>query len=372
MRETAYRMARSEKLPKYPKPDIPFTVTYARFQSGLHEYYRSVIPGTKLKEYGFCHAILQDEADLGERASECNIFIISRPNSQTELDSIRNLQEAGRTVILDSDDYVELAYTLSPALASVWSEERVNDYEDCIRQVDLCTVSVPALAERFVELGAKKVVILDNCLDPRSKRWDLKWPKEDGRLRIGWIAGFTHSGDAEILEEPIKRVLKKYPHVMFRSAGYMPPWVVDIDPNQLEVKRTTGDVLNLSKLLVGMDIGLGPLAPTEFNRYRSLVKCWETVAAGGVFVCSNYGTYSDLLEHKKEAYLCTTSDEWVDALSELIEDKNTREKLWWSSYKELWKKSIDYMVPAFYWTYREALLNSSAVKSRFRRRLISA
>lgn len=369
MRETAYRIARKRPRPVYPPPDRAFTVTYERFERGLHEYYRAVVPGAKLKEYGLCDALL--EGDVIDRFNDANVVVMSRPSQDWELDAIKKLQDAGRIVIVDTDDYPYLLWTLGEALKKQWTNERLDGFQKGVQMADFCTVSCKPMAERFKELGAKRVRILDNAMDVRSERWNVDWPEDDGKIRIGWVAGFTHMRDAQVLEQPVKRLLKKYPQLIFKSVGYMPTWLVDLESDRFEILPTAG-LTDFASIVVGTDISLGPLLDTDFNEYRSSVKGWESICGGSVFVASNYGPYKRDLIEGKSAMLCDTEDDWVDAISELIEDPDKREKLWLSSVEELIKHSIDYRVMDYYWAYKKAITGSSIYKSFLMREKLRA
>jgi len=534
MRETIYKYAKKRKLPRYPEPDLRFTMTFARFTPGMHTYYREVIPGVKLRDVGFSRTLLSDEAGLGWRLENSDGLVMARPNSPNELDGIKTLREDHKVVVIDcvtpdtrvlradlhwvpaggmltgdevvafdeqpsapgyrsrryrrakmtnhgtkrttlygvqldsgevlrctgshrwltwggrrkgdggelcwvrtdemaeklagsrqvryrlprilrpwrqdisysagflagafdadgralervgvvsvkqigrgdvvmlqsdsgtylaegypahnTDDYPELSHQLDPSLASIWDDAHIQAFEDCVREADLITVSNNLLADRMEELGARRTAILDNALDPRSGRWDVEWPKYDGKVRIGWAAGFTHSPDQSILENPVKEVLRRFPKAVFKTMGYMPKWVVDLDPEQFEV-AFTGDELTYPQELAGIDIGVGPLMDNEYNVYRSSIKAWELTAAGACFVASNYGPYERDLKHGKTAMLCSTEAEWTDALSALVEDEYLRESLWHKARAELINRSIDHRVLDWYWAYRQAFLD---------------
>lgn len=347
-------MARSWARPEWPEPDLGFSVTYGRFVTNIHSYYRATIPGLKLREHGFCETYLPDEVEDSSRFQLADVIVLNRPNMKEELESIDFLRSQGKTVIVDTDDYAHLCYTLTKELAKVWDDEHLENFEACVRLADMVTVSVPPLADRMEELGARRVAVLDNALDPRSGRWDVEWPEDDGKIRIGWSAGWTHGADADVIAGAVKRVLAKYPQAVFKTMGYMPMWIAELEPDQIEV-AATGGVLSYPKLLVGTDIGLGALAPIEFNEYRSSVKWQEYTCAGSVFVGSNLGPYKRDIRHGVDGLLCDTEDDWVDALSELIEDPERRSQMWREAARACMKKSIDWRIGNFYLAYRTAV-----------------
>ncbi len=355
MRNTVYDLAKSYVTPKYPQPDLKFTVTYIRFMQGnMFGYYRQHLPGNYLRSLGLCNVILDDEMG-DERINRAEIIVVAQPYEDEAYAAIKNLREGGRVVVVDTDDYPHVMHTLDSTLAAHWTPEALTNYENCVREADLVTVSVPRIAERMEELNARRVVVIDNMLDPTSRRWQVETPPDDGKIRILWTAGFTHTDDAEPIREAVAQVLAKYPHVVFRSVGYLPLWVEALPPEQVEIFQT-GDVARYPKSIAGCDISLGPLAENKINLYRSSVKGWEATCGGSVFVASNYGPYADEFRHRKTSMLCSTTSEWVEALSELIEDEALRDKLWKAASLELLtNRSVERKVMQYYWAYRKTV-----------------
>ncbi len=356
MRDTVYRLAKGYALPTFPPPDMPFTVTFVRFDQGnMFAYYRQHLPGMYLRSYGLCGVILDSEMG-DDRINKAEIIVVARPYEDAAPKAISNLMEAGRVVVIDTDDYPHVMHTLDANLAAHWTPQALTNFEECVRLADLVTVSVPLLAERMKELGARRVSVIDNMLDTTSRRWDVEKPPDDGKVRILWTAGFTHIKDAEVLRVPVQRVLEKYPHAIFRSVGYLPNWADQINPGQLEILRGE-EVAEYPKSIAGCEISLGPLEENKMNLYRSSVKGWEATCGGSVFVASNYGAYADEFRHRKTGMLCSTDDEWTAAISELIENEAMRDKIWNDASRELLtNRSVERKVIQYYWAYRKAVI----------------
>jgi len=362
MRETAFRRAREMELPQYPRPDVPFCVATVRFETGLHEYYRAALPGLALRKHGLAEYIASDEAKDEDRIERAELLIISRPNSIQDITWMTTLQSYGKIIMVDTDDYPGALWQIDPTIAKVWTSEAIEAFNECVRQADGVTVSVPVMAERMRELGAKKVYTIDNALDPRSGRWNHDWDEDDGKIRIGWIAGFSHAPDAVVIETPIKTVLEKNPNAVFVTVGYMPPWAADLNPDQLEIRRAA-DFIEFAQFAADIDIAVGPLAGNDFNQYRSQVKCWESICAGSVFVGSNYGPYTFL---PKCFDVCEGDEEWIETLNSLIQSDKRRERTYNASFKQLMKHSIDWKVGDWYNAYSHTVKRSEIYQRSIR------
>ena len=55
--------------------------------------------------------------------------------------------------------------------------------------------------------------------------------------------------------------------------------------------------------------------------------------------------------------LCSNDDEWVDAISQLIENEGLRDKLWKAASLELLtNRSVERKISMWYWAYRKAVV----------------
>lgn len=75
------------------------------------------------------------------------------------------------------------------------------------------------------------------------------------------------------------------------------------------------------------DIGIMPLSRNEWTQGKSATKALQCMAAGVPVVCSAVGANCDIIKEGENGFLASSEDEWLDKLSELIENKELREKI---------------------------------------------
>ena len=76
------------------------------------------------------------------------------------------------------------------------------------------------------------------------------------------------------------------------------------------------------------DIGLAPMVPTEFSRYKHYNKFVEYASYGIVGVFSDVEPYTFAIRNGENGLLCeNTADAWYEAIAGLIEDRDRLEKL---------------------------------------------
>jgi glycosyltransferase involved in cell wall biosynthesis len=76
-----------------------------------------------------------------------------------------------------------------------------------------------------------------------------------------------------------------------------------------------------------MDIGIMPLPDDEFTRAKGGYKLYLYMAGGIPCVASPVGVNNSIIRNGENGFLAANEDEWVDALTKLISDKQLRERL---------------------------------------------
>lgn len=201
-----------------------------------------------------------------------------------------------------------------------------------LRDVDYLTVSTGPLRHVYRNKrpdNRPDPVIMPNGIDlglyahPRLKGL----PRDRGTVKIGWWGGWTHYSDIAMVENAIKRILEKYPHVTFETVGMISDLLENVPRATQRLGSATFD--KWVKVWQGFqfDIAICPITGTEFNNGKSDIKWQEAAAARMPVVASDYGPYARAIEHGKTGLLAKTEDEWVEHLSTLIEDREMRVRL---------------------------------------------
>jgi glycosyltransferase involved in cell wall biosynthesis len=79
--------------------------------------------------------------------------------------------------------------------------------------------------------------------------------------------------------------------------------------------------------LAAMDIGIMPLPDDEWSRGKCGLKGLQYMGIGLPAVMSPVGVNSDIIEDGRNGFLASTTDEWVDKLSLLIDNADLRRKM---------------------------------------------
>jgi len=254
-------------------------------------------------------------------------------------------------LVMDIDDNLFDVDEMSPVYEEYYPGSlKLFFASTVLADVDYLTVSTDPLRITYMVHRSRhdfrpEPVVMPNGIDlkvynhPRVQGL----PKDRGVVKIGWWGGWTHYSDMEMVAPAIKRVLDKYPNVVFETVG-MPTDLFEGYEGRATQRGGSNTFSGWAKLWksIQFDIAICPIRSSDFNNGKSDIK-WQEAAAGMMStVCSNFGPYKRSVKHEVTGLLANTEDEWVEMLSRLVEDSDLRARLSSAAYAEVKdKRSIE-------------------------------
>ncbi len=148
--------------------------------------------------------------------------------------------------------------------------------------------------------------------------------KENESVTIGWIGSPSTTIYLKQKEYVFQALAMKYgDHISFRFVGTQGYKLEAGVRTILEDWRPETEISNLHSF----DIGIMPLDRTVWSRGRCGTKMLQYMVTGVPCVCSPEGSVKDIIQNGINGAIVDTDDEWIESLSELIEDKQRRIKL---------------------------------------------
>ena len=281
-------------------------------------------------------------------------FVFFRcPCTETIESFIKIAKKLNKTVIFDIDDLViDTKYTdLIPYLDTMSSEERaaydagVNAMKKTLLMSDYAITTTERLAEELSGY-VKKVFINRNTASEEMvllSEQALKEKSTHDKVKIGYFSGsITHNDDVEMLLPVLNQIMEKYENVELHLVGEITV------PDELAafesriVFHPFMDWKKLPKLISEVDINLAPLTDTIFNEAKSENKWVEAALVKVPTIASNLGAFARMMEHEKTGLLCSTAEEWIDAIERLITDTALRMKLAEAAYRFCKKNCVTF------------------------------
>lgn len=199
---------------------------------------------------------------------------------------------------------------------------RIHQREGEVRMgeaLSLCNrliVSTQPLADAYRQY-CPDVVVMPNCLNDNVWGAFFKAPTERLRLRVGWAGAAQHLGDLDMIQDVVAALA---PDVDWIFMGMCPdslrPYIHEFHPFVSYTEYPT----KLASL--DLDIAIAPLEDTAFNESKSNLRLLEYGAMGWPVVCSD--VYPFRTANPPVIRLPNVSDQWINTLRRLIEDRKER------------------------------------------------
>lgn len=237
----------------------------------------------------------------------------------------------GAKLVVDIDDNMWNIPYGNPAIYA-WSAKNLAMMSQLITRADAVIASTEPLAQ-FMRSWSNKVTVLPNAID--ETMWGNAKRRKNRKVRIGYVYSPTHRPDLHALDKSLPLIAEKYKgKVDFYFLGgekYMLP----MDYKIVKGVPFRGYPTRLESM--NLDISIAPLVDNLFNQCKSNIKWLESTMAGVPFVGSNVYPYEMSIVHGKTGMLCGSTNQWVNALSKLIESEELRKELVANAREEVLK-----------------------------------
>ena len=146
--------------------------------------------------------------------------------------------------------------------------------------------------------------------------------RRSATLTLGWVGSPTTGPYLTLLTEALQQLARRF-DFRVKVVGAFKPWRVEGVKIEHHPWRLDMEVRHFQSL----DIGLYPLPRTLWAEGKCGYKALQYWAVGIPAVCSRVGVLNDMVQHGVNGFLAETTDEWVAALSALIEDVTLRRRM---------------------------------------------
>jgi processive 1,2-diacylglycerol beta-glucosyltransferase len=322
-----------------------FLVVLKSITSGV-SYHRLIVPLNRLKQKGYDIEFINTFNDKEIKESDYDYLVFNRSLGYgfKDVEIIEKFKNEGVKIILDIDDYWELPQH-HPI---VWRND-IN-YEEWkgsimanISYADYIWTSTEELKQKIKGIAPTTPIIVSrNAIDYADPQWKSVRPKSKNKrdVVIGYAGSTTHYMDLDIMKNPIRRLNQNKTlrnKIMFHLFGVdlnsdygKIVWKHQIDVftggGKSENLMVSGGIIvyNYSSFYEQMDIALAPLLDNDFNRCKSELKILEAGSKYKPFIGTDMITYS---RASANIDLCSSEDDWVESIKELVMDKQLRESL---------------------------------------------
>ena len=305
---------------------------YVGDRSGVF-LYRAYYPSIALQDYTDANVLfsrncsVMNPESLAEMAW-CDVAVFHRQYIKQVVEAMRHLKKIGKKVIFEiDDDWMNLNPDNQFQKSLDKNPQLLEGLKKASTEADYITVTNKRLAKEMSKFN-KNIKILPNYISSYFFDYNLvPQEKEKDCVNLLWSGASNHLDNMKSLVEPLKILFEKYDNIKLWIIGsnyaYLFPF---IPKSKFRWCPWTGLENYASGITFG-DIGLAPMVDNKFNASKSNIRVLEYGYMGLPVVASDIYAYKETLTHGKNGFLAKSTDDWVNYLSMLIEDKKLRKKM---------------------------------------------
>jgi glycosyltransferase involved in cell wall biosynthesis len=287
----------------------------------INGYYRIKLPLDQLAAHGW--KVRYQAFTPPPEVGEYEILVAERLDKPEVLGDWRRMSLRHK-LIYELDDDVWAVDRANAMAYGVYSRHSVLDaVENACLTARLVTVTCEALAEKIRRnSGQQNVAVIPNFIPEKMLTMSPEHDRE--HVTIGWAGGVSHTWDVSLIGQSVRSAMDKDPSLRLHVIGS------DFRPtfghSGARYTHWEDDPANYYRHL-DFDIGLAPIASTEFNESKSYLKALEYAAMGIPCIASDFGPYPQFIVDGVTGFLVKNPRQWRDRIRELAADADLRESM---------------------------------------------
>lgn len=297
-------------------------------------YYRIMLPAMRMKcdwvgVVGYpprLHWVTGDvggDSKLPDFIDDYKIVVLQQPSGESWEKMIEAMQEAGKKVVFEVDDYLhDIAKREDHGFSKSFDKRALVLYERCMRMCDAMIVSTDFIAQKYKKFN-ENIFVCKNGID--LNRYKLTKPKRN-TINIGWAGATGHQKAVMPWLNQVNAVMNMKPEVCFVSIGA--PFAEALSPiygEERAIKIPWTAVEQYPSAMTMFDIALAPGGSGGWYKGKSDLR-WLEASALGIPVIARPNVYPEI-EEGVTGFHATGPMEMVEPLMALIGDKGLRERV---------------------------------------------
>jgi len=192
---------------------------------------------------------------------------------------------------------------------------------DIIKISDLIFAGNRFLADYAAQFN-KNIAIIPTTIDT-DQYIAVENKDHNGTVCIGWSGSFSTIQHFATAIPALKRVKEKFgARVNFKIIGDASYYCKELETQGVAWKAAT-EIKDLSEI----DIGIMPLPDDDWSKGKCGLKGLQYMALEIPTLMSPVGVNTEIIDHGVNGYLPRSEDEWVELITELVNDKEKRKAI---------------------------------------------
>ena len=306
----------------------------------------------QLSHYGYRSDFIQvEDKNQIKTMEQYDTLVLYRCAKTAEIKELITMaRNAGIPVYYDIDDlifdYGKISFLhFLKGSEYVDFENTTENIHECMSYCDGYITSTETLAREIEEaFPGKPVVVNRNCasMEMQILSHDAveQVKKDEDKIYIGYFSGSkTHDQDFKLVEEALLEIMEEFPQVYLKLVGVLSENVMKRMEKRIE-KLPFMEWQKLPEVIAGIDINLMPLENSIFHCCKSENKWMEAALVKVPSVMSRNIEMEHVIDNGKTAWLCSTKNEWLQALKELVANPDERKRMGENAYHVVMERYI--------------------------------
>lgn len=296
---------------------------FSESPSGACHRYRVALPIQALNATGKVQARYSEKWEPA--VAKDDLYVFHRNHLKEAIQLLHKLsQTEKRPVVYDMDDNIMQIPESNPVFNLCMHEPKIPwNQIISMRFASAVSVSCEGLRSAYAALN-ERIQVLPNCISLEECQ-DVEPILSRQKLFIFWGGSPTHGEDLEMLHDVIPVIQQRHgKRVEFVVMGDL-----DFSASVPVLVIPFGSYQLFQQVMRSCDIGLAPMVDNLFNRGKSDLRIKELASMRLAIVASPVGEYK--LSDVDIAY-STTTHEWIEAISSLIDSPDRRREMSQSSW----------------------------------------
>jgi len=297
-------------------------------------YYRIMLPAMQMKcdwagvnglppKLHWVTGSVKGDSKMPDLIDDYKVVIIQQPSGGAWLQMIETMQEHGKKVVFEVDDYLHgINKREDHEFASSFDQRALLLFEDCMRAADAMIVSTDYIAQKYKKYNPN-IYVCRNGID--LARYNLTKPKRD-TVNIGWAGATGHTKSMMPWLNQVNGVMQQKPETTFVSIGM--PFAQALRPYVGEERAITipwAAIEQYPSAMSMFDIALAPGGGSGWYKGKSDLR-WLEASALGIPIIARPSIYPEI-EHGVTGFHATSPNEMVEYLMAMIGDAGLRERI---------------------------------------------
>ncbi len=232
----------------------------------------------------------------------------------------KKIHRKGVPIIFDFDDAIWLNDVSDANKELKWLKRPEKTGEIC-QLASLIIAGNNYLAD-YAKKHNANVAVIPTTIDTSYHKKQTK-KSAAGQVRIGWTGSSTTLKHFRLLIPVLEKLKEKYADKLTIRV------IADaqIMHEGMEIENIPWTAQDEIERLEEIDIGIMPLPDDNWAKGKCGFKGLQYMSMGIPAVMSPVGVNNEIIIHEKNGFLASTEKEWINILSNLIENPELREKI---------------------------------------------